>query len=109
MTSKILQLEGTWEEILTHTSELAGHRVRVTVISDSEPLKSAEKCFRQGWYEAMTGQTIPLSELWEGIDAEISDSEPIPSPEESFRQAWQEIKTGKTRPVSELWDGIDAE
>jgi len=70
MTSKILELEGTWEEILTHTSELAGHRVRVTVIPDSEPLKSAEDCFRQGWHEAMTGQTIPLSELWDGIDAE---------------------------------------
>ncbi|OCR01479.1 hypothetical protein BCD67_18450 [Oscillatoriales cyanobacterium USR001] len=70
MTSPLLELEGTWEEILTHTSELAGHRVRVTVISDNEPLKSAEDCFRQGWHEAMTGQTIPLSELWEGIDAE---------------------------------------
>ncbi|MGB5973178.1 MAG: hypothetical protein WBG38_07655 [Nodosilinea sp.] len=33
-------------------------------------LKSAEESFRQGWHEAMTGQTIPLSELWNGIDAE---------------------------------------
>lgn len=33
-------------------------------------LPSAEDCFRQGWHEAMTGKTIPLSELWEGIDAE---------------------------------------
>lgn len=31
-------------------------------------LKSAEKSFRQGWHEAMTGQTIPLAELWDGID-----------------------------------------
>jgi hypothetical protein len=70
MTSQLLELEGAWEEILTHASELAGHTVRVTVISDSEPLKSAEECFRQGWHEAMTGQTIPLSELWDGIDTE---------------------------------------
>jgi len=70
MTTPLLELEGTWEEILTHASEFAGQRVRIIVISDSEPLKSAEECFRQGWHEAMTGQTIPLSELWEGIDAE---------------------------------------
>lgn len=27
-------IEGTWEEILAHTSELSGHRVRVTVLDD---------------------------------------------------------------------------
>ena len=26
--------------------------------------------FRQGWQEAMTGETVSLSELWDGIDAE---------------------------------------
>jgi hypothetical protein len=24
--------------------------------------------FRQAWHEAMTGQTIPLSQLWEGLE-----------------------------------------
>ena len=24
--------------------------------------------FRQAWHEAMTGQTIPVSQIWEGID-----------------------------------------
>ncbi|MGK7930264.1 MAG: hypothetical protein AB4041_02365 [Microcystaceae cyanobacterium] len=33
-------------------------------------LKSAEESFRQGWYEAMTENTFPLSQLWDGIDAE---------------------------------------
>lgn len=33
-------------------------------------LKSAEESFRQGWHEAMTGQTIPLSQIWDGIDTE---------------------------------------
>ena len=70
MTSQPLELEGTWEEIIARSAQLAGRRVRVTVLSDHEPLKSAEESFRQGWYEAMTGKTIPLSELWEGIDAE---------------------------------------
>jgi hypothetical protein len=69
MTTQLLELEGTWEEILTHASEFSGSRVRVIVLAD-ETLKSAEECFRQGWEEAMTGETVPLSELWEGIDAE---------------------------------------
>jgi hypothetical protein len=71
MTAQVLELEGTWEEILTHASELAGRRVRVIVLAD-EPMKSAEDCFPQGWYEAMTGQTLPLSELWEGINFDES-------------------------------------
>ena len=29
-----------------------------------------EHDFRQSWHEAMTGQTIPVSELWEGLDDE---------------------------------------
>ncbi|MGB3308984.1 MAG: hypothetical protein WBG32_16010 [Nodosilinea sp.] len=37
---------------------------------DFVTLKNAEESFRQGCHEAMTGQTIPLSELWDGIDAE---------------------------------------
>ncbi|PSB02653.1 type II toxin-antitoxin system RelN family antitoxin [Merismopedia glauca] len=24
--------------------------------------------FRQAWHEAMTGQTIPVSQLWEGLE-----------------------------------------
>ena len=69
MTSQGLEVEGTWEEILAQSAKFAGHRVRVIVFAD-ELLKSAEDCFRQGWYEAMTGETVPLSELWQGIDAE---------------------------------------
>jgi hypothetical protein len=72
MTPPLLELEGTWEEILTHSAELSGQKVRVTIISEEEEdtHPSPEDSIRQGWYEAMTGQTIPLSELWEGIDAE---------------------------------------
>lgn len=71
MTPQLLEIEGTWEEILAHSSEFSGRRVRVIVLADEEPLKSAEDCFRQGWHEAMTGETVPVSELWEGIDAGI--------------------------------------
>jgi hypothetical protein len=32
-------------------------------------LKPAEESFRQGWQEALRGETRPVSELWEDIDA----------------------------------------
>jgi hypothetical protein len=34
MPSPVLELEGTWEEILTHAAQLTGLRVRVTVLYD---------------------------------------------------------------------------
>jgi hypothetical protein len=42
----------------------------VRLFRESVTLKPAEASFRQGWQEAMTGQTRPIPELWEGIDAE---------------------------------------
>ncbi|XZN95437.1 MAG: hypothetical protein ACM65K_21590 [Microcoleus sp.] len=77
MTAQVLELEGTWEEILAQAAKFADRRVRVIVLAE-EPLKSAEDCFRQGWHEAMTGETVPLSELWEGIDAVIEMMESLP-------------------------------
>ena len=40
MTQQIL--EGTWEEIATHAQELAGHRLRVVVLSDKKSRKPNE-------------------------------------------------------------------
>ena len=37
-TSLPLELEGTWEQIVTHSDELAGRRVRVTVLPDESTL-----------------------------------------------------------------------
>jgi len=53
-------------------------RVEVIVlIDDTEPesdlLVSKEEIlanFRQAWHEAMTGQTVPVSQIWEGIEHE---------------------------------------
>ena len=78
MTTQQLELEGTWEEILAQSAKFADRRVRVIVLADEEPLKPAEDCFRQGWHEAMTGETVPLSELWEGIDAAIEMMQSLP-------------------------------
>ncbi|MDJ0702468.1 MAG: hypothetical protein QNJ46_04230 [Leptolyngbyaceae cyanobacterium MO_188.B28] len=42
----------------------------IRLFRESVTLKPAEESFRQGWQEAMTGNTIPVSQLWDGIDAE---------------------------------------
>ena len=42
----------------------------VRLYRDSVALMPAEECFREGWRDAVRGKTIPLAELWDGIDAE---------------------------------------
>ncbi len=37
MSAPILELEGTWEEILEHGPELKGRRVKLTTISEEKP------------------------------------------------------------------------
>lgn len=37
---------------------------------DETPTEVALEGIRQGLQEAFTGQTIPLSQMWEGIDAD---------------------------------------
>ncbi len=38
--------------------------------TDEESLNSAVESFRQSWHEARTGQRIPLSQLWQGIETD---------------------------------------
>ena len=51
-------------------------RVRVIVVLteneevQDEVLESAEESFRQGWYDAIIGNTLPVSQLWQGINAD---------------------------------------
>jgi hypothetical protein len=53
-------------------------RVRIIILlpddESSEPYETPTEQvidgIRQGFYEAFTGQTVPLAQMWEGIDAE---------------------------------------
>ncbi|WP_066383138.1 MULTISPECIES: hypothetical protein [unclassified Anabaena] len=78
---KAIEVKGTVNEFgqlaLDEPLTIAKHsRVRVIVIiaeenqEDEELIESASESFRQGWYDAMNGNTVPISQLWEGIDAE---------------------------------------
>ncbi len=40
----------------------------VQVFRQSISLRPAEDSFRQGWQEAMAGETRPIDDLWVGID-----------------------------------------
>ena len=42
----------------------------VRVFRESVALKPAKAGLRQGWKEALEGDTHPVKDLWEGIDAE---------------------------------------
>lgn len=41
----------------------------VRAFRESVTLKTAEASFRQGWQEALDGETRPVSELWDDLDA----------------------------------------
>jgi len=60
----VREIKATPEEYLPNLLQI------VRLFRESVALKPAEASFRQGWQEATTGQTRPVSELWEGIDAE---------------------------------------
>ncbi|NOZ06725.1 MAG: hypothetical protein GXP41_10320 [Chloroflexi bacterium] len=60
----IREIRGTPQEYLPNLLQI------VRLYRESVVLKPAEASFQQGWKEAMKGETRPVSELWEGIDAE---------------------------------------
>jgi len=63
----------TLDEPLTFTHP---NRVRVIVLipEDDEPeddsLETIREGLYQGWQEALTGKTRPVSQLWEGLDVD---------------------------------------
>lgn len=63
----------TLDEPLTFTHP---SRVRVIVLipEDDEPeddsLETIREGLYQGWQEALTGKTRPVSQLWEGLDVD---------------------------------------
>jgi len=60
----INEIKGTPQEYLPNLLKI------VQSFRESVSLKPAEESFVQGWKEMKKGETMPVSELWEGIDAE---------------------------------------
>jgi hypothetical protein len=63
----------TLDEPLTFTHP---NRVRVIVLisedeeSEDDSLETIREGIYQGWQEALTGKTHPVSQLWEGMDVD---------------------------------------
>jgi len=45
MNAPILELEGTWEEVIAHAPELVGQRVRLTVLSEDDVVEEQSATF----------------------------------------------------------------
>jgi len=60
----VQEIKGVPEEYLPNLLQI------VRLFRESVALKPAEASFRKGWKDALAGDTMPVSELWESIDAE---------------------------------------
>lgn len=60
-----LELLKTLSAIIQRT-----HSLEIQATTTEEDTDFSAVSFRQSWQQAMTEQTLPLSQLWEGIDVE---------------------------------------
>ncbi len=66
MNAPVLELEGTWEEVAAHAPELAGRKVRLTVLSEPQTLAKPTAGFRPG-----SGRSfLRHAGTWQGDDFE---------------------------------------
>lgn len=62
------EYEGTWEEVAAHAEELAGHRVRLTVISEPEKVPPPPPAFRPGNGPSTAVELLKHVGTWVGDD-----------------------------------------
>lgn len=84
MPAASTQLEGTWEEILGHTGELAGKRVRVTVLGQGAGGTKATRLRREN------REMLALLDEWEKT--------PLPEEEKQALDEFEEFR--KAHPFS---------
>lgn len=74
-------IEGTWEEVLQHGEELAGHRVRVIVLDDgatSETVASEQRGVARGWPVGFFDRTVgSIPDLERPPQGEYNEREPL--------------------------------
>ena len=76
---KALKIMGTIDEqgqltldqpLITDRNSRVEVIVLIPEVADQDNISKAEVLadFKQAWHEAMTGQTIPVAQLWEGLE-----------------------------------------
>ena len=74
MSAETLELEGTWEEVAAHAGELAGRRVRLTVLPEHSGPAESSSC------RPSSGRSLlQHSGSWEGDDLEERLAEALES------------------------------
>jgi hypothetical protein len=63
-TEVVAEVNAVPEEYLPYLLQM------VRTYRESVDLKPAAQSFEKGWQEAQAGETIPVKNLWEGIDGE---------------------------------------
>ena len=77
MTTPVKAIEGTWEEIVAHAPELAGHRVRVLVLPEGAALAK----------QRVTDPEIARRlAIWEEIDRRCANMHPKPDLRDYLRE-----------------------
>ncbi len=66
---KLLQSD-KWEDIYKGRFKELQQKIRqnTDIDPDDDPTETVLEGLQQGFHEAITGQTLPLSQLWDGID-----------------------------------------
>ena len=66
---KFLQSD-KWEDIYKGRFKELQQKIRqnTDIDPDDDPTETVIEGIQQGFHEAITGQTLPLSQLWDGID-----------------------------------------
>ncbi|NEO11423.1 MAG: hypothetical protein F6J98_11210 [Moorea sp. SIO4G2] len=44
------------------------HALEIKTIPEGDNTDFSAESFRKSWQQAVTGQTLPISQIWEGID-----------------------------------------
>ena len=70
MPAPIHDLEGTWEEIVEHAPELAGRRVRVTILPETPDIPPKPPVFRPANGPSTARSLLRYAGTWEGDDLE---------------------------------------
>ncbi len=65
--------DATYQKVLEEVERIPSEYLpflldMMRVFRESITLKSVEESFRQGWQEALRGETSPVSELWDDLD-----------------------------------------
>ena len=66
---KLLQSD-QWEDIYKGRFKELQQKIRqnTDIDPDDDPTETVLEGIQQGFHEAITGQTLPLSQMWDGID-----------------------------------------